>query len=82
MRANIVRVGNSRGLRIPKTILEQCHIRDTVELSIERGRLIVQPVSDVREGWAEAARTMAERGEDDLLDAGTPTTFDEEEWEW
>jgi antitoxin MazE len=82
MRANIVRIGNSRGLRIPKTLLEQCGIRDAVELSVEDGRLTVRPVHAVREGWAEAARAMAERGEDRLLDPETPTAFDETEWEW
>ncbi|MBI4493487.1 MAG: AbrB/MazE/SpoVT family DNA-binding domain-containing protein [Chloroflexi bacterium] len=82
MRASIVRIGNSRGLRIPRTLLEECGIRDTVELSVENGRLIVQPVRSVREGWAQAAHAMAERGEDRLLDPETPTDFDETEWEW
>ena len=82
MRANIVRIGNSRGLRIPKSLLEACGIRDTVELSIDEGRLIVQPVRGVRAGWAASARAMAERQEDQLLDPATPTTFDEKQWEW
>ena len=82
MRASIVRIGNSRGLRIPKVLLEECGIRDAVELSVVDGRLIVQPVPSVREGWAAAARTMAERGEDHLIDPQTPTAFDKAEWEW
>ena len=82
MRANIVRIGNSRGLRIPKTMLEECGIRDNVDLSVEGGRLVVRPVRVVREGWTEAARAMAEREEDQLLDPETPIAFDETEWEW
>ncbi len=82
MRAAIVRIGNSRGLRIPKALLEACGIGQAVELSVEEGRLIVQPVRGVREGWADAAHAMAARGEDGLLDTETPTTFDETEWEW
>lgn len=82
MRANIVRIGNSRGLRIPKTVLEACGIQDAVELTVEEGRLVIEPVRSVREGWAEAARGMAERREDHMLDPELPTAFDENEWEW
>jgi antitoxin MazE len=82
MRAHIVRIGNSRGLRIPKTLLEACGIRDSVDLSIENGRLIVKPIQKVREGWAAAAQQMAERGDDVLLDPEVPTSFDGDEWEW
>ena len=82
MRAAIVRVGNSRWLRIPRALLEQCGIRDVGELSVEGGRLVAQPARRAREGWAEAARAMAARGEDGLLDPITPTVFDETEWEW
>lgn len=82
MRASIVRIGNSRGLRIPKPLLEACGIGDMVDLIVEEGRLIVQPARQAREGWAEAARSMAERGEDVPLDPETSTAFDEAEWEW
>ena len=82
MRAKIVQIGNSRGLRVPKALLEASGIRDAVELSVEDGRLVVQPVRGVREGWADAAQAMAEREEDRLLDAETSTMFDETEWEW
>lgn len=82
MRSSIVRIGNSRGIRIPKAFLEECGIRDSVELTVQDGQLIVRPVPGVRQGWAEAARAMAERGEDRPLDSETPTAFDETEWEW
>jgi antitoxin MazE len=82
MHAKIVRIGNSRGLRLPKALIEACGIRDTVDISLDEGLLIVRPVRSVREGWAEAAQAMAARGEDRLLDPETPTTFDETEWEW
>lgn len=82
MRASIVRIGNSRGLRIPKPLLEACGIGDAVDLSVEEGRLIVQAARQVREGWAKASQAMAERSEDVLLDPETPAAFDEAEWEW
>jgi antitoxin MazE len=80
--ARIVRIGNSRGLRIPRALLEECGIRETVELTVEQGCLVVRPVRGVREGWAEAARAMAERGDDHLRDPELPTEFDEADWEW
>jgi antitoxin MazE len=82
MLARIVRIGNSRGLLIPTALLEECGIRETVDLAIERGCLDVCPVQCVRHGWAKAARAMADRGDDRLLDPETPTTFDEANWEW
>ena len=82
MRAAIVRIGNSRGLRIPRALLEQCGIGDAVDLSVEDGRLVLRPLTRARQGWAEAAADMAARGDDHLLDPHTPTTFDETDWEW
>lgn len=82
MRGRVVRIGNSQGLRIPKAILEACGIHDSVDLSVEEGRLVIRPLRSVREGWADAAQLMAERGDDVLVDPGVPTTFDEEEWDW
>ncbi len=82
MRANVVRIGNSQGLRIPKAILDACGIRDQVELTVEQGRLVIEPLRQVRDGWAEAAPAMASSGEDRLLDEETPTEFDETSWEW
>ena len=82
MRASIVRIGNSRGLRIPKALLEQCGIGDAVDLAVEEGRLVLRPIRRVREGWTEEAEAMAAAGDDELLDPETPTSFDEEEWDW
>ncbi len=82
MRARIVRVGNSRGVRLPKPILEEAGLPDEVEIHAEPGRIIIKAAAQPRAGWAEAARQMAAAGEDELLDPPTPTRFDEEEWEW
>lgn len=82
VRARIVRIGNSRGLRIPKALLEQVGIGEVVDLSVEDGRLVVRPVGRPREGWATAAAAMAAAGEDALLDPETATEFDATEWTW
>ncbi len=74
-RTRIIRIGNSRGIRVPKVLLDQAQLPDEVELHAEPGRLVVHGVRRPRTGWAEA-------GHDGLLDAPSPTRFDREEWEW
>lgn len=82
MKTRIVRIGNSRGVRLPKVLLEEAQLTDEVELRAEPGRIVVCSAGRSRAGWAAAARRMRERSEDQLLDPPTPTRFDEEEWEW
>jgi antitoxin MazE len=81
-KTRIVRIGNSRGIRVPKILLDQAQLPDEVELLAEPGRLVVQGARHPRTGWAEAARAMAAADHDALLDAPSPTRFDREEWEW
>lgn len=82
MKARIVRVGNSRGIRLPKPLLEQAGLREDVEIYAERGRIVIESAARPRMGWADAARHMAAAGDDSLLDEPTPTQFDSEEWSW
>ena len=81
-KARIVRIGNSRGIRVPKMLLEQAQLPEEVELQAEHGRLVVRAARGPRVGWAEAAQAMHSRGEDQLLDAPTPNRFDGEDWHW
>jgi antitoxin MazE len=81
-KARIVRIGNSRGIRVSKSMLDHAQLPEEVELQAEPGRLVVRPARGPRAGWAMAARAMRSAGEDRLLDAPTRTKFDDEEWEW
>jgi antitoxin MazE len=81
-KTRIVRIGNSRGIRIPKTLLEEAELPDEVQLHAEPGRLVVEAVPHARKGWAAAARRMRARSGDRLLDDPTATRFDREEWKW
>ena len=81
-KTRIIRIGNSRGIRVPKVLLDQAQLPEEVELVAEPGRLLVTAARRPRAGWAEAAKVMHERGDDRLLDRPTTTRFDEEEWEW
>lgn len=82
IKTRIIRIGNSRGVRVPKALLDQAKLPDEIALSAEPGRLIVMSARRPRQGWDEAARSMRRGGNDRLLDAMTSTRFDNEEWEW
>ncbi len=83
MRTEIVRIGNSRGIRIPKPIIKQCGFGESVELRVEKDRLIVSPERAPREGWEEAFRAASSSAEDELLLQGVgPSEFDRKEWKW
>lgn len=84
MRARVIKIGNSQGLRIPKPILEQTGIRDDVEIELEKNKIIIRPVHNVREGWDKAFKMMAENGDDELIisDKDISHSWDEEEWQW
>ena len=77
-----MRSGNSRGIRVPKLLLEQAALPDEVELRAEPGRLVVSAPSQARAGWAAKARAMHGHGDDMLLDDSPPTRFDQSEWHW
>jgi antitoxin MazE len=81
-KTRIVRIGNSRGIRVPRALLEQAELPEEVELLAQPGRLIVRAARRPRAGWAQAARLMHERGHDVLLDESTPTQFERDEWTW
>jgi len=67
MQVSIIKIGNSKGIRISKTILEKYNIRDTVDLILEKGQIIIRPLSRPRKGWDKAFKQMNENGDDRLL---------------
>ena len=84
MRARVVKIGNSQGIRIPKPILEQTGIMEDVELEVKKNQIIIRPISNPRADWDFAFKTMAEN-HDDVLIHGTENvsnSWDEEEWQW
>ncbi len=82
MKARLVRIGNSRGVRLPKPLIAQAGLTDEVELRVRDGAIVIERASSPRAGWSEAAKEMHERDEDLLLDPLTPSRFDEKEWQW
>ena len=81
MLVSVVPIGNSKGIRLPKTILDQLEITDQLELQVENRQIILSPVShQPRAGWDLAFKDMSSRDEDSLLlPKSDPEIF---EWEW
>jgi antitoxin MazE len=84
MKARIVKIGNSQGIRIPKLLLERSNLAEEVELEAKNDCIIIRSTKQPRQDWEASFRAMAERGDDKLIDKDslTQTRWDEDEWEW
>lgn len=80
MEASIIKIGNSKGIRLSKAVIEKYNIKDKVELILEDDKIILKPIDEPRKGWRAEFKKMNERGEDKLLidDVFEDETF--EEW--
>ena len=85
MITKVVRIGNSRGIRIPKSIIEQSGIRNEVKLEVKNHKIIIQPLSDVRKNWELEFKKMHKNNDDVLFDQDAlvdQSSWDNEEWTW
>jgi antitoxin MazE len=80
MELPVVKIGNSRGIRLSKTLLERYNIKDTVDLILEKGHIVIRPLSKPRKGWDEAFKEMNASGDDKLLIDDVFPDDDLEEW--
>jgi antitoxin MazE len=78
MEVSVIKIGNSRGIRLSKTLLERYNIRDTVDLILEKGQIIIKPLSRPRKGWDKAFSQMNANGDDKMY---TDDIFEEENFE-
>jgi antitoxin MazE len=81
MKTELIRIGNSRGIRIPKPLIEQCGLGHEVELRVENECLVISPQRLPRQGWEEQFRRAGSTENELLLDVGT-NEFDRSEWRW
>jgi antitoxin MazE len=84
MKASIIKIGNSHGIRIPKPIISQCGFEEEVEFLVQNNTLIIKSPKSSRKNWDAAFKKMAANADDLLLDSEThiSTEWDESEWEW
>jgi len=82
MKAKLVQIGNSRGIRLPKPIIEEAQLNDEVDIHVKEGAIVITSIRMPRSGWAVSAKKLHDQEQGKLLDSNTPTDFDEKEWEW
>ena len=80
MELSIIKIGNSKGFRLPKALIDKYNIKDKVELIMEKGYLIIKPISKPRKGWETAFKEMNENGDDQLLFNDVFENENLEEW--
>jgi antitoxin MazE len=82
MRLELTRIGNSRGIRIPKPLIAQCGLGDTVEVRVTPEGLVIAPHRAPRHGWKQAFAASHPVEDELLLDSAAPNAFDGEDWKW
>lgn len=83
MKVKLVAIGNSRGIRIPSSVIKQCGFGDQLDMRVDKGVVVLARARNPREDWDAAFERMAAAGDDALLLPGSlEHEWDEEEWEW
>jgi antitoxin MazE len=80
MDISVISIGNSKGIRLSKTILDKYNIKDIVELILEDGYMVLKSKSSPRKGWDNAFEKMHKNGEDSLLMSDVFEDENSEEW--
>jgi antitoxin MazE len=82
MKAQIIQIGNSQGLRIPKALLEETKISGEVEIEVHRDGILIKNIKKPRSDWDEKFKTASEYEDDQAVDGRLPTSFERKEWQW
>lgn len=81
MKAQIIRIGNSQGVRIPKTLIEDGKLSGEVELELHEDGILIRSLQKPRANWETAFKAVPD-GEDDQAVNETRTSFEQKEWQW
>jgi len=82
MKAQIIRIGNSHGIRIPKVLLEETRLAGQVELEVCEDGLMIRNAQKPRENWDAIFRSIADNDDDVPLEGSARTEFEKKEWQW
>ena len=82
MKIQVIAIGNSKGIRIPSSLLKLCHISSEVDLDVKGNSILIRPIQKkVRDGWADAFKIMSQKKEELLL-INDSSELKMEQWEW
>lgn len=82
MKAQIIQIGNSQGIRIPKTLLEETKITGEVELEAHTEGILIRNINKPRSDWDARFLAASESDDDQTLDANQGSKFEKQEWQW
>ena len=82
MKTQIIQIGNSQGIRIPKVLLEESRISGDVDLELHADGILIRNAQVPRAGWDDAFKAMAENEDDELTGGDASTDFEKKEWQW
>lgn len=84
IKVKIIRIGNSKGIRLSKSLMEQYNMKDEVFLEAKKNSIVIHPVKNPRAKWEKSFEKMRHRGDDALIDEGTElvSDWDQKEWQW
>lgn len=82
MKSQIIQIGNSQGVRLPKALLEESGISGEIDLVLHEEGILIRGVQRKRDGWADELKAMLDKEEDEISDAVALTDFDVKQWQW
>ena len=82
MKAQIIQIGNSQGIRIPKVLLQETNLAGEVDLEVHEGGILIRNAQKPRANWEAIFKSLADNDDDQTLDADSATTFEKKEWQW
>lgn len=82
MKSQIIQIGNSQGVRLPKVLLEESRISGEVDLELHPDGILIRKAQKARATWDEQFKAMAENDDDEMLHDHTPTAYEKKEWQW
>ncbi|MHA1610926.1 MAG: AbrB/MazE/SpoVT family DNA-binding domain-containing protein [Promethearchaeota archaeon] len=85
IKTKIIQIGNSKGIRIPKHVLERLNFHNQIELiiDVDKQQIHIKSMKSVRQDWEKAFEKMHQLEKDELLiEDGLDIDSDSESWEW
>jgi antitoxin MazE len=82
MKARLIQIGNSRGVRLPKPLIKDAGLEDEVDIQLRDRSIVITSTKKLRAGWSESAKLLHDRKQDSLIDSPSRTQFDKTEWRW
>lgn len=79
MKSKIVKIGNSKCIRVPKSFIEQCNIKDDISIMVVNKKLLIEPMNNIRKDWD---KKFSKNSKQDELIIDCNNDFDSKEWEW